>query len=147
MALDDTIAAIATPLGEGGLAVIRLSGAAALAVADRCFAPAGKSSLKPSLAATHTIQYGHVARNGQRIDEVLVAVMRAPRSFTREDVVEISCHGSPFVQQQVIEACIRNGARLAKPEAGQEQRQPAQHWSVWCYSPNSPTQPVEGVVS
>ena len=63
--LDDTIAAIATPLGEGGLAVIRISGAEALAVADRCFAPAGEASVKPSAAATHTIQFGHVVRDGQ----------------------------------------------------------------------------------
>ena len=75
--LDDTIAAIATPLGEGGLAVIRLSGTQALALADRCFAPAGKSSVKPSAAPTHTIQFGHVVRDGQNVDEALVAVISA----------------------------------------------------------------------
>src|SRR5690348_11431959 len=91
--LTDTIAAIATPLGEGGLAVIRLSGPRALAVADRCFVPRGKSSLKPSVAPTHTIHYGHIEHEGRVIDEVLVAVMRAPRTFTREDVVEVTCHG------------------------------------------------------
>src|ERR1035438_10391753 len=91
--LDDTIAAIATPLGEGGLAVIRLSGADALAVADRSFRPAGHASVTPSAAATHTIQFGHVVRDGQTVDEALLAVMRAPRTFTREDVVEITCHG------------------------------------------------------
>src|SRR5207244_2190374 len=84
--LDDTIAAIATPLGEGGLAVIRISGPQALVTADGCFAPAGKASVKPSAAPTHTIQYGHIRRNGQDVDEVLVSVMRAPRTFTREDV-------------------------------------------------------------
>jgi len=83
--LDDTIAAIATPIGEGGLAVIRISGAQALAIADRIFSPVGKSSLKPSAAASHTIQFGHVVRDGKTIDEVLVAVMRAPRTFTREN--------------------------------------------------------------
>src|SRR5437867_12945395 len=91
--LDDTIVAIATPLGEGGLAVIRLSGPQALAVADRSFVPVGKSSLKPSVALTHTIQYGRIERQGTVIDEVLVAVLRAPRTFTREDIVEITCHG------------------------------------------------------
>ena len=62
--LDDTIAAIATPLGEGGLAVIRVSGPQALMIADRCFAPAGKASLKPSAAPTHTVQYGHIVSRG-----------------------------------------------------------------------------------
>ena len=78
--LDDTIAAIATPIGEGGLAVIRISGPQALAVADRCFAPAGKSALKPSAAPTHTILFGHVVQQGRPVDEVLLSVMRAPRA-------------------------------------------------------------------
>lgn len=112
---DDTIAAIATPLGEGGLAVIRISGPQALAVADRCFAPAGKSSSKPSAAATHTIHFGAVVRNGQRVDEVLLSVMRAPRTFTREDVVEITCHGGLLPAKMVLDTALRNGARLAEP--------------------------------
>src|SRR6185369_11973924 len=91
--LDDTIAAIATPLGEGGLAVVRISGPRALPIADQSFQPVGKFSLKPSEAATHTIQYGRVVREGKVVDEVLLSVMRAPRTFTREDVVEITCHG------------------------------------------------------
>src|SRR5256884_9592175 len=90
---EDTIAAIATPLGEGGLAVIRLSGPQALAVADKSFVPLGKSSLKPSQAPTHTIHYGHIARQGRTVDEVLLSVMRAPRTFTREDIGELTCHG------------------------------------------------------
>jgi tRNA modification GTPase len=96
--IDDTIAAIATPLGEGGLAVIRLSGPDALAVADAIFQPLGKHSIKPSTAASHTIQYGRITRDGRTIDEVLVSVMRGPRTFTREDVVEITSHGGilPF---------------------------------------------------
>ena len=113
--LDDTIAAIATPLGEGGLAVIRLSGAQALAIADRCFAPAGKASVKPSAAATHTIQFGHVVSNGQNVDETLLAVMRAPRTFTREDVVEITCHGGILPAKMVLDTVLANGARLAEP--------------------------------
>src|SRR4051812_15227083 len=115
--LDDTIAAIATPIGEGGLAVIRISGTQALAVADKLFSPAGKHSLKPSAAASHTIQFGHVVREGKTIDEVLVAVMRAPRTFTREDVVEITCHGGILPAKLVLDAALASGARLA--EAGE----------------------------
>jgi len=112
--LDDTIAAIATPLGEGGLAVIRLSGARALAVADRSFVPIGKSSLKLSAAPTHTIHYGRIERQGKIIDEVLAAVMRAPRTFTREDVVEITCHGGLLPAKLVLDMMLENGARLAQ---------------------------------
>ena len=113
--LDDTIAAIATPIGEGGLAVIRISGAQALAVADKFFSPVGKHSLKPSAAASHTIQFGHVVRDGKTIDEVLVAVMRAPRTFTREDVVEITCHGGILPAKLVLDAALASGARMAEP--------------------------------
>jgi tRNA modification GTPase len=113
--LDDTIAAIATPLGEGGLAIIRISGPKALAVADACFAPAGKGGPKPSTAATHTIHFGHVVNKGQNIDEVLLAVMRPPHTFTREDVVEITCHGGILPAKLVLDAVLANGARLAEP--------------------------------
>lgn len=115
MILNDTIAAIATPLGEGGLAVIRLSGPQGPAIADEIFVPMGKSSLKPSAAPTHTIQYGRVERDGRVIDEVLVAVMRAPRTFTREDVVEITCHGGLLPAKLILDALLANGARLAEP--------------------------------
>src|SRR5438552_1215032 len=113
--LDDTIAAIATPLGEGGLAVIRLSGPEALAVADKSFVPAGKHSLKPSAAQTHTIHYGKIERAGRTVDEALLSVMRAPRTFTREDVVEITCHGGILAAKQVLDTVLANGARLAEP--------------------------------
>ena len=113
--LDDTIAAIATPLGEGGLAVIRLSGPKALTIADQSFVPIGKSSLKPSAAPTHTIQYGKIVRQQQTVDEVLLAVMRAPRTFTREDVVEITCHGGLLPAKLVLDTMLENGARLAQP--------------------------------
>ena len=112
---DDTIAAIATPLGEGGLAVIRLSGPAAFEIGDRSFVPAGKSSLKPSAAPTHTLHYGQIVRGGKRVDEVLVSVMRAPRTFTREDVIEISCHGGLLPAKLVLDTVLENGARLALP--------------------------------
>src|SRR3989449_8295037 len=113
--LDDTIAAIATPLGEGGLAVIRLSGPQALAVADKSFVPLGKSSLKPSQAPTHTIHYGKIVRQGRMVDEVLLSVMRAPRTFTREDVVEITCHGGILASKLALDTVLANGARLAEP--------------------------------
>src|SRR5215472_9405966 len=113
--LEDTIAAIATPIGEGGLAVIRLSGAQALTVTDRIFTPVGKTSVKSSAAASHTIQFGHVVRDGKTIDEVLVSVMRAPRTFTREDVVEITCHGGILPAKAVLDSVLAGGARLAEP--------------------------------
>ena len=129
---EDTIAAIATPLGEGGLAVIRLSGAQAFAIADKCFLPVGKSSLQPSAAPTHTIQFGKIVRHisgslaplggegwgeggFQVVDEVLLAVLRAPRTFTREDTVEISCHGGLLPAKLVLDTLLANGARLAEP--------------------------------
>ncbi len=115
MLLEDTIAAIATPLGEGGLAVVRVSGPDALRVADRVFMPRGKSGAKPSAAGTHTLHYGHVTRAGKVIDEVLLAVMRAPRTYTREHVVEISCHGGLLAAKRLLETLLENGARLALP--------------------------------
>ena len=115
MHLQDTIAAISTPLGEGGLAVVRLSGREALGVADRCFEPRGRRSVKPSAAASHTIQFGRVVHAGRLIDEVLVAVMRAPRTYTREDVVEISCHGGLLPARLVLDATLAAGARPAEP--------------------------------
>jgi tRNA modification GTPase len=113
--LEDTIAAIATPLGAGGLAVIRLSGRNALAIADKVFLPAGKSSTRPSAAPTHTLHFGHIVRHGARVDEVLLAVMRAPRTYTREDTVEISCHGGLLVAKLVLDTVLEQGARLAEP--------------------------------
>lgn len=113
--LEDTIAAIATPLGEGGLSVIRISGTRALAVADGCFRPARKSSPPLRDLPSHTVHYGFIELQGKRVDEVLLTVMRAPRTFTREDVVEISCHGGMIPTQLVLQATLRAGARLAEP--------------------------------
>jgi tRNA modification GTPase len=112
---DDTIAAIATPLGEGGLAVIRISGAQAFAVADKIFLPVGKKSTKPSVATTHTIHFGKIVRGEKLIDEVLLSVLRAPRTFTREDTIEISCHGGILPAKLVLDTILENGARLAEP--------------------------------
>ena len=113
--LNDTIAAIATPVGEGGIAVVRLSGPQSLLVADASFRPFGKTSLAPSVAPTHTIHFGKIVRQGRVLDEVMLAVMRAPRSFTREDVVEITCHGGLLPAKLVLDTVLKNGARLAAP--------------------------------
>ncbi len=112
---NDTIAAIATPLGEGGLAVIRVSGPEALAIAGRCFRPGRRGG--PALAdcPTHTLHYGHIVRQERAVDEVMLAVMRAPRTFTREDVVEVSCHGGMLCTKLVLDTLLEAGARLALP--------------------------------
>jgi tRNA modification GTPase len=114
--LTDTIAAIATPLGEGGIAVIRVSGPRALEFANACFHPAGRTPTTPSTAATHTVHYGHIRqRDGTLVDEVLLTVLRAPRTFTREDTVEVSCHGGVLPAKLVLEAFLAAGARAAEP--------------------------------
>ncbi len=113
----DTIAAISTPLGEGGLGVIRISGAQALSIGDQVFRPRKKvDDSYLSQAASHTIHYGHiVGTNGEVIDEVLVSVLRAPRTYTREDTVEISCHGGIVSLRRVLQTILAAGARLAEP--------------------------------
>ncbi len=112
---DDTIAAIATPLGEGGLAVIRVSGAKAFEIADQCFRPSRSKAGRPSAAHTHTLHHGHVVRDGADVDEVLLALMRAPRTYTCEDTIEISCHGGLLPAKAVLDAMLAAGARLALP--------------------------------
>lgn len=109
----DTIAAISTPVGEGGISVIRISGPEAVPVADRIYR--GKKSLKD--VPTHTVHYGHIVDPAfnEPVDEVLVTVMRKPRTFTREDVVEISCHGGIVPVQKTLELLLDHGARLAEP--------------------------------
>ncbi len=106
-----TIAAISTPPGTGGISVIRISGADAVEIADKVFS--GKSLRS---AATHTVHYGFIKdRNGNTIDEVLLSVMLAPRTFTREDTVEISCHGGSVSTHAVLKAVIEAGAHMALP--------------------------------
>ena len=111
----DTIAAIATPVGEGAIALIRLSGPFALAIGDRVFKPAGRQNRRPTEAPTHTIHYGHIVRDAQCLDEVLLSVLRAPRTFTREDVIEIACHGGILAARAVFAAVLAAGARAAEP--------------------------------
>jgi tRNA modification GTPase len=115
MLLTDTIAAIATPIGEGGLAVIRISGGDAIAVAGRVFQAGGKQAPALAEVPTHTVHYGHIVRDDRRVDEVLLTVLRAPRTFTREDTVEISCHGGVLVTRLVLETVLAAGVRLAEP--------------------------------
>ncbi len=111
----DTIAAISTPIGEGGIAVVRVSGPKALELADRCFRPGRKNAPRPSEAPTFTLHYGWIVRDGKPVDEVLLAVMRAPHTYTREDMVEVSCHGGYLPARMVLETFLAAGARLAEP--------------------------------
>jgi tRNA modification GTPase len=110
--VSSTIAAISTPAGAGGIAVVRVSGAQAIAVADQIFSSHSGKTLAQQPSAT--LRYGKIAHRGELLDEALVSVFRAPASYTGEDLVEISCHGSPYIQQQVVQALIACGARLAQ---------------------------------
>ena len=107
--MDDTIVAISTTTGVGAISIIRLSGEEALKIASKVFT---KNLTKEK---SHTIHYGHVIDNGEKIDEVLITVMKSPKTFTREDVVEINCHGGIATTNKVLEVILKNGARLAEP--------------------------------
>jgi tRNA modification GTPase len=111
----DTIAAISTPMGEGAIAIVRLSGDEAIAIADRIFKSPNGKRLKD--VPSHTIHYGHIVDpdSGQTAEEVMVSVMRAPKTFTREDVVEINCHGGLVSVNRVLQLVLTSGARLAEP--------------------------------
>lgn len=113
--LDDIIAAISTPLGVGGIGIVRVSGAGCVPLVDRIFV--GKKKLQEK--QSHTLSYGKITNgtNGEIIDEVLASVMLAPNTYTKEDIVEINCHGGSLVTQKVLEAVLNQGARLA--EAGE----------------------------
>ncbi|MGE7604321.1 tRNA uridine-5-carboxymethylaminomethyl(34) synthesis GTPase MnmE [Peribacillus sp. NPDC097675] len=111
----DTITAISTPLGEGAIAIVRISGDEAIEIADRIFkGPSGKSLREVD---SHTIHYGHlmVPKTGEIIEEVMVSVMKGPKTFTREDVVEINCHGGIVSVNRVLQLILSQGARLAEP--------------------------------
>ena len=110
---EDTIAAAATAMAPSGIGIIRMSGPEAVNIADRVFrAPNGKTLKK---APSHTIHYGMIADGKNTIDEVLALLMRAPRSYTTEDTVEIDCHGGPQVMQRILSVLLKNGARAAEP--------------------------------
>ena len=107
---DDTIVALATPPGVAAIGVIRLSGNNAFKIVNALFPSKNLNNQEPN-----TIHVGYFIENGKVLDEVVLSLFRSPRSYTGEDVIEISCHGSPYVQQEIINACIVKGARLAKP--------------------------------
>ena len=110
----DTIAAISTPPGEGGIGIVRISGDEAIEIADKLYSM-GKKSLADQ--DTHTIHYGKIVnpKTGDIVDEVMVSVMRSPKTYTREDVVEINSHGGILVVNKVLQVVLNNGARLAEP--------------------------------
>ncbi len=107
----DTIAAISTGMTSSGIGIVRISGEDAFQIIDKIYR--GKEKL--SKASTHTIHYGHILDEQETIDEVLVMLMRAPRTFTGEDTIEINCHGGTYVVKRVLETVIKNGARPAEP--------------------------------
>lgn len=108
--LHDTIVAIATPPGEGAIGIVRLSGLEALNIVGEIF-----SGRDLRLLSSHTLHYGKIVDNGRIIDEVVVSLYKGPKSYTGEDVIEISCHGSDYILQQVVTLCANHGARMAKP--------------------------------
>ena len=107
----ETIAAISTGMSNSGIGIVRISGDDAFQIIDRIY----KGKKKLSEADSHTIHYGFIKDGGETVDEVLVSVMRAPRTFTGEDTVEINCHGGVYVVQRVLETVLKNGARPAEP--------------------------------
>lgn len=110
----ETIAAISTPPGEGAIGIVRLSGEEAVKIADRVYKSGTKKLIEQK---SHTIHYGHIEnpKTGETVDEVMISVMRAPKTFTREDVVEINCHGGITSVNQVLQVVLQFGARLAEP--------------------------------
>ncbi|MCK6607847.1 MAG: tRNA uridine-5-carboxymethylaminomethyl(34) synthesis GTPase MnmE [Flavobacterium sp.] len=108
----ETIVALATPSGAGAIAIIRLSGKDAISIAAEVFqSVSGKDITKQK---THTIHLGHIADNGKIYDQVLLSIFKGPNSYTGENVIEISCHGSTFIQQQIIQLLLRKGAKMAQ---------------------------------
>ena len=108
----DTIAAISSAPGEGAIGIVRLSGDDALAIADKVYKLGQK---KLSTQDSHTIHYGYIYDGEELIDEVMVLVMKAPNTYTRENTIEIDCHGGVFVMKRILETVIKYGARPAEP--------------------------------
>src|SRR6266545_2201853 len=109
-AWDDTIVALATPPGVSAIGIIRLSGKNAFKIVNQLF-PSKNLAEQPS----HSMHVGFIKDDEKLLDEVVVSIYKAPRSYTGEDLVEVSGHGSPYVLQQIMNACLRKGARPAKP--------------------------------
>ena len=114
MIAENTICAISTPPGNGAIAIIRLSGSEALQICDKIFQAQNKKT-KLSKSEPNTIHYGNIIYNNEIIDDVLISVFKAPKSYTGEDSVEISCHGSVYIQKKILEILINEGATFAKP--------------------------------
>lgn len=112
--IKETIAAIATGMSNSGIGIIRMSGPEAISIADGIFVSARKN-FKLSEAATHTVHYGNIVYEDNIIDEVLIIIMKAPNSYTREDVVEIDCHGGVYVMKKILDILIKSGAMTAEP--------------------------------
>ena len=108
--MNDIIVAISTALGKGAISIVRLSGNGCIELVNKCFK--GKDLTK---VESHTINYGYIINNDEIIDQVLVSIMKAPKTYTREDVVEINCHGGIAATNKILETMILNGARLAEP--------------------------------
>ncbi len=108
--MEDTIVAISTAVASGAISIVRLSGDEAIEIVNKCFK--GKDLTK---AQSHTINYGYITDDGELIDEVLVSIMKKPKTFTTEDVVEINCHGGITTTNRILETMLNNGARLAEP--------------------------------
>ncbi|MDB4256839.1 tRNA uridine-5-carboxymethylaminomethyl(34) synthesis GTPase MnmE [Flavobacteriaceae bacterium] len=111
MIQNDSIIALATPSGIGAISVIRISGEDAINIVSKKFNSISGKKLKNQ--KTHTIHLGHIIENNRILDEVLVSVFKNPSSYTGENVVEISCHGSSYIQQEIIQLCLKNGCRMA----------------------------------
>jgi tRNA modification GTPase len=110
----ETIAAIATGLSNAGISIVRISGNDALMIIDKIYqSKSGKKVL--SNENSHTLHYGYIVDEGQLIDEVIIAIMKAPATYTREDTVEINCHGGIIVTRKVLETVLKYGARIAEP--------------------------------
>ena len=115
MSEKDTIAAISTPLGEGGIGIVRLSGEGAFDICQKVFKDSKTSQL--SDRPNHTIHYGFIIDpiSGEQLDEVMVSIHKSPHSYTTEDMVEINAHGGVLVVQRILQLLLREGTRLAEP--------------------------------
>lgn len=110
--MNDTIVAISSAVGVGAISIVRLTGEESIDIVNKCFKGKNLSKCK-----SHTIHYGHIYDDGEVVDEVMVTVLRAPKTYTKEDVVEINCHGGAYITQKILEVILKNGARMA--EAGE----------------------------
>ncbi len=109
----DTIAALSTPQGTGAIAVIRVSGKDALQICSKIFKKKGSKSTDISKFDSHTVHYGEIVHNNITIDEVVLTIFKSPHSYTGENIIEISCHGSQYIQEQILHLLVKQGARLA----------------------------------